>query len=425
MDAVTIDGRWPEDPYAVPLDQINMADPAHYRDNTAFAYFRRLRAEDPVHWNGNHSHPFWSVTRYNDIMAVDSNHKVFSSGVAGTVIEEDFLDGTRVPGGVELLSFITMDQPRHDEHRKAVSPAVAPQNLKRLEGLIRQRTQNVLDELPIGEEFDWVPRVAVNLTTQMLATLFDWPFERREELTYWSNAGTGFPGDGLIESWEHRNEVLKQMVSGLRTIWDERAARADPDAPDLLSMLTRAPQTADLSEAEFAGTLFLLIVGGNDTTRNSMSGGAKALHDFPQEWEKLKANPALLDSMVPETIRYQSPVIYQRRTALEDTELGGKQIRKGDRVAMWYMSGNRDDAVIERPDEFIIDRPRARQHLSFGFGIHRCVGNRLAEMQLRVLWEEVLKRFDRVEVVGEAKYLYNPILRGINSLPVKLHAKGS
>jgi cytochrome P450 len=175
--------------------------------------------------------------------------------------------------------------------------------------------------------------------------------------------------------------------------------------------------------AEYLGNLILLIVGGNDTTRNSLTGGVLALNQFPAEFDKLKANHDLINSMVPEIIRWQTPLAHMRRIALEDTILNGQKIKKGDKVVMWYISGNRDEDAIEQPNDFIIDREKPRHHLSFGFGIHRCMGNRLGEMQLRVAWEEILKRFDRVEVVGEPKRVISAFVKGYTELPVILHAK--
>ena len=291
-----------------------------------------------------------------------------------------------------------------------------------MEPLIRERTRLVLDALPRNETFDWVEHVSVKLTTMMLATLFDFPFEERGMLTYWSDVAicnVNAP-DAPVHSEAERFEVLKGMAEYMGRLFNQR--RDAPPKFDLLSMLAHGAATREMPLREFMGNLALLIVGGNDTTRNSMSGGLLALNQFPAEYAKLQANPDLIDNAVPEIIRWQTPVIHMRRTALRDTELGGRQIRAGDKVVMWYISGNRDPEAIDNPDAFVIGRARPRQHLSFGFGIHRCVGNRLAELQLKILWQEILPRFPKIEVVGEAERVYSNFIRGIRSLPVRIPA---
>ena len=286
---------------------------------------------------------------------------------------------------------------------------------------IRSRAATILDGLPRGETFDWVDRVSIELTTQMLATLFDFPFEERRKLTYWSDVATVDVNAGTpIDSEEKRAVVLGECLECFVGLWNERVNA--PPRNDLVSMLAHSEATRNLEPKEFLGTLVLLIVGGNDTTRNSISGGMLALSRNPAEFRKLRENPALIPGMVPEIIRYQSPIAHMRRTAIADAELGGKQIRKGDKVVMWYKSGNRDADAIEDADSFIIDRARPRQHLSFGFGIHRCVGNRLAELQLTIMWEEILKRFPVIEVVGEPVRLYSNFISGIKHLPVRIPA---
>jgi cytochrome P450 len=417
MDApVATDPR--DDAYAIPLDRIDVSNPHLYQDDTWRPYFARLRQEDPVHWceNGMYG-SFWSVTRYRDIMAVDTNQHAFSSdALMGGIVLRD------LPMDMRRPSFISMDPPKHDEQRKTVAPIVAPGNLAKLSDTIRERAGRILDGLPRGETFDWVERVSIELTTQMLATLFDFPFEERTKLTYWSNVATVNTRAGTeVDSEAKRNEILDGAVAYFTELWEERARQ--PLRPDLISMLAHGEATRDLPSRphEFMGNLMLLIVGGNDTTRNSISGGLMALNQYPDQYRKLRANPGLVTSMVPEIIRWQTPVIHMRRTAMTDTEVGGKTIRRGDKVAMWYLSGNRDEEAIEDADSFVIDRARPRQHLSFGFGIHRCVGNRLAEMQLTILWEEILKRdLPMIEVVGAPTRGYSNILRSIASLPVRI-----
>ena len=403
--------------YSIPLEEINVADPALNRDDTLWPYFERLRKEDPIHYCKESEYgSYWSVTKFKDIMSVETNHKVFSSDVryGGIAIMDD-------NSATSLPMFIQMDPPKHDVQRKTVSPVVAPENLAKLEGLIRQRTGDALDALPIGETFNWVDHVSINLTTQMLATLFGFPFEERSKLTRWSDATTAELGTRGIETEEQRMEELKECAASMTRLFNERV-NADPQ-PDLLSMLAHSESTRNMSPEEFLGNMLLLIVGGNDTTRNSMTGGVLALNQFPEEFDKLKVHPELIPNMVSEIIRWQTPLAYMRRVAKQDVELQGQTIRKGDKVVMWYASGNRDERMIEDPDAFIIDRKGARNHLSFGFGIHRCMGNRLAEMQLRILWEELLTRFDRIEVLGEPEYVQSNFVRGYSRMMVRLHTK--
>jgi len=399
----------------LPLDRFDPSNPALFRDDVWQPYFARLRREAPVHYcRESMFGPYWSVTKYKDIMQAELAHKTLSSdsGFGGISIRDR-------PKELRLPMFIAMDPPQHDDQRKAVQPIVAPGNLAKLEGIIRERAIAILEGLPRGETFNWVEHVSIELTVQMLATLFDFPQEDRRKLSYWSDCATALPmPGGLIENEQQREAAFAEMLAYFMGLWNARV-NADP-GHDLISMLAHAPATRNMSPREFMGNLVLLIVGGNDTTRNSISGGVLFLHQNPGEMAKLRANPGLIDSMVPEIIRYQTPLSHMRRTAVADMELGGQQIRAGDKVVMWYISGNRDEEAIDRPDEFIIDRARPRQHLSFGFGIHRCVGNRLAEMQLKILWEEILKRFDRIEVMGPEKRVYSAFVHGITELPVRI-----
>jgi cytochrome P450 len=404
------------EPLMQPLGSIDVSDPAIYEQDTWQPLFARLRREAPVHYCAESRYgPYWSVTRYNDIMTVELDHASYSSQLGGIQVEDQ-------PADMKRGSFIRMDPPRHTVQRKTVAPVAAPNNLASYEARIRERTRVVLDALPRNETFDWVEEVSIELTTMMLATLFDFPWEDRRKLTFWSDVAicnVDAPG-APIHTEEERFAELLRMAEVFKGLWEERAKV--PPRLDLISMMAHGPGTRDMPEMEFVGNLALLIVGGNDTTRNSMSGGLLALSQNPGELAKLKGNPALVPSLVAEIIRYQTPVIHMRRTATRDIELAGQHIRPGDKVVMWYVSGNRDESVIESPDAFVIDRTKPRQHLSYGAGIHRCVGDRLADLQLRILWEEILARNLDIVVMGPPKRLYSNFIRGIRELPVRINS---
>ena len=403
----------------VDLATLDLVDPEIWRQDKMWDRFERLRREDPLHWTPESVvGPYWSVSRYKDVMAIDTDHERFSSDAkfGGIVLgppTESF----------DATSFITSDEPVHSTQRKTVQPGVAPNMLMEYEPLIRRRTRKVLDSLPVGRPFDWVDTVSIELTAMMLATLFDFPQENRRQLTHWSDVTTNpFDRDICPGGREQWMREMGECLNTFSDIFNERKSSAP--GKDLMSLLAHGPATRDINRQDLLGNVLLLIVGGNDTTRNSMSGGLYALNKFPDEYAKLKADPSLIPNMVSEMIRWQTPLSYMRRTALEDVEMHGKIIKKGDQIAMWYMSANRDEDFWEEdPNRLIIDRKQARNHISFGFGIHRCVGNRLAELQLRILWEEILERFEHIEVVDEPNFTANSFIHGYTWLPVVCHAK--
>ena len=404
-----------DEPWTGHLDSVDISRARLFSKEIWRPYFKRMREEAPVYFHKESAFgPYWSVTTFDHIMAVDKNNRQFSSASGITLVDQDT--------DLRTQSFITADQPKHGPQRKAVQNVVAPENLQNLEALIRHRAAEILDNLPIGKVFNWVDAVSINLTTQMLATLFDFPFAEREKLTLWSDNFTSGSPRHDVEGRKAREQVMLECLNYFQNLWHQRKA-APTNGFDLITMLQQDPTTANMIDdpMEYLGTLGLLIVGGNDTTRNSITGGVLALNQNPKEYEKLRADHSLVTNMVPEIIRWQTPLMHMRRTALEDVELGGKTIRKGDKVVMWYLSGNRDETVIDRADDFIIDRANPRHHVSFGFGIHRCMGNRLAEMQLRVLWEEILQRFETVEVVGPEQRVHSNFVRGYTELPVVVH----
>lgn len=404
------------DPYSVPLEKLDVSNPYLFEADVQWSWFKRLRDEAPVHFCAESEFgPYWSITRYEDIMTVDTSHKIFSSEPAITIRDQD--------DDFQLPMFIAMDRPKHDVQRKTVSPTVGADALREFEPVIRKRTQDVLDTLPVGEPFNWVDKVSIELTTRMLATLFDFPYEERSKLTWWSDLATTLPGQGMVETEDEWKEGMLGCLEYFIGLWNQRAKEAPSN--NFISRLVHGEATKNMEPMEYLGNLLLLIVGGNDTTRSTMSSSVLCLDKHPEQFSQIKADPSLIPDMVSETIRWQTPLAHMRRTALEDTELGGQTIHKGDKVIMWYVSGNRDERFFDKPNDFDIHRENLRKHLSFGFGIHRCMGNRLAEMQLHTLWEEILERFDRVEVVGEPERTQSVFVKGYRGLEVILHPKTS
>ena len=411
-------GRNAPGAFDVPIEEVNPLNAHLFLEDRWQEHFARLRAEDPVHFNElETSGRYWSITKYDDVRAVDGDWETYSSASGITLgLSVEKMRGEVLPQ--QLTPFIAMDPPTHTEQRKTVRSVSAPSNLRNIEPMIRERTAALLDSLPEDEAFDWVDTVSIELTTLMLATLFDFPMEDRRKLTRWSDIVFAIPGPGgVVETQQQKIDELFECVAYFEKLWDERRGQA---GFDLVTMLANGEHTKDMSAFEHLGNLLLLIVGGNDTTRNTMTGSVYGLHKFPENFEKLKADPSLIEKFVPEVIRWQTPLAYMRRTATKDTVLNGKEIKKDDQLLMWYISANMDEDVFENPEVLDIDRENADRQLSFGYGIHFCMGSRVAELQLRVLWEEMLKRFETIEVLAEPERVFSSFVHGYASMPVKV-----
>jgi cytochrome P450 len=399
-------------------EDLSNIDPSlgdYFVDGRIHAIMKRLRHEAPVHYCKDSPYgPYWSITTHRDIIEIEALPKIFSSEAELGGIS--IVDVSAASGGQEMDSFITMDPPRHTAKRRTVAPAFTPTEIARLSDDIGKRTSALLDRLPRGEEFNWVERVSVDLTTDMLATLFDYPWEERHKLIIWSDAITSF--EMMENEPEKRMVLVFEMATELHKLWDQRT-KAER-APDLLSMMIHSDALGKMDAKEFLGNMALLIVGGNDTTRNSMSAIIPAFNQFPDEWDRVMADESLIPNAASEIIRWQTPVAHMRRTVTEDTEFRGHQLRRGDKVVLWYISANRDEALFSNAEHFIAGRENARRHLSFSYGVHRCVGARLAELQIQILLQEMAKRKMRLEITADILRSDNSFVHGILDVPVRI-----
>lgn len=401
------------------VDPLDVTRPHLYHDDVWHEPFRELRAKAPVYYC-EHS-PFgsyWSVSTYKPIVHIEALPKIFSSSweYGGITVAGDV--NTVQEAEVRMPMFIAMDPPKHQAQRRTVAPAFTPSEIERMRSEVRERTAAVLDSLPIGQPFDWVDKVSIELATGMLARLFDFPWANRENLTRWSDVLGDIRMFETVEKRQFRLQNAFEMGMAFRQLWDSK--KDQPPSNDLISIMLNSDAMAEMDEGEFMGNLILLIIGGNDTTRNTMSALAYGLDKFPEERGKLEANPSLAANTVSEILRWQTPLAHMRRTALEDAEVEGQMIRKGDKLALWYLSANRDESIFPDADKIKIERENARRHLAFGYGIHRCVGARVAELQLMTLIEEMTKRRLRPNVLAEPERVSGCFVHGYRKMMVEL-----
>ncbi|MDO8423196.1 MAG: cytochrome P450 [Parvibaculum sp.] len=407
----------------------DLKDPDLYLRNEHHDVFKNLRASQPVYWNPEaDAAGFWALTRYDDIEFASKNPKLFSSAKENgghRIFNENEIDENNTEA-----SMISLDPPQHAAYRRMVTPGFVPKRISGMEERIRTRVTRLLDQLEErgkdGNEVEFIDAVAAALPIEVLAELFGAPDADGPKLFEWSNATVGEDDPELRVSDDYMRQCIMEMATYSAGLWQ---ARIEKPGEDLISMLAHSQvpnaegKPEPMSFAAYIGTFILLVVAGNETTRNSISGGLLALSENPDQRAKLLADPSLIPSAVQEIIRWVSPVLHMRRTATEDTEIGGQAIAKGDKIVMWYASANRDETKWANPFDFDVARysdPHAPTQLGFGVGQHFCLGSRLAELQLRVLFEEMLKRFPDIHVSGPVRRLRSNFIAGIKEMPVKL-----
>ena len=394
-----------------------------YFEDTWQPIFKEMQDAGPLHYIPESPYgPYWAVVGHKAIQHIEALPETFSSswehgGI--TILERREEDVQDNGAQRELPMFIAMDRPEHTGQRRTVAPKFTPSGMAEMEGEIRQRTGELLDSLPRGEVFDWVDKVSIELTTGMLALLFGFPWEDRRLLTYWSDWSGDTELAGIPELEDVRWEIFHEMAAYFQSLWVERTHDKEP-GDDLISMMIHSPAMNQMRPEEFIGNLVLLIVGGNDTTRNSMSGFVHALDKFPDQRKLFEENPDIIPNAVQEMLRMQTPLAHMRRTCTEDTEVFGQTIKKGDKVVLWYLAANHEEEIFPNPHKLDLTRENARRHIAFGYGIHRCVGARLAELQLRVLLEEMHKRRMRVHVAGDVERVRANFVHGFRKLEVEI-----
>lgn len=396
----------------IPIEDLDPSDENIFLKNHHENYFARIRKEDPVHYCKQSEYgPYWSITKYADIVEIENNPLLFSARGGFTIVD--------IPSDTQFRSFLSMDPPEHRERRQAITPMVSLSNLSRIEKNIFDLVNDTLDSLPINEPFDWVEKVSIEISIKVLALMMGVPVEDSSLLVRWSNIASTVPKSGTdIETLDQLYFQLRDCYGYFINLLNRHSSSSIEN--NFISMLAHQAKQEKMHPEELFLTILALILAGNDTTRHSITASSLLLHQFPEQKKLLYADPTLLKSAVSEIIRFQTPVAHFRRTATNDTLFKGKEIKKNDKIILWFISANRDEDEIELPNEFIINRKNPDHHLSFGSGIHKCIGRNIAIMELKILWNEIIRRKWHIEQVSDPKRIKSNIVHGFSSLGVTI-----
>jgi len=399
----------------------DLKDPGLYEVGVPWDTFAELRREDPVHWNPESDGAgFWSVMRHADIVEVSRQPLLFSSAHENgghRIFNENEVGLTGAGESAIGIPFISRDPPIHTRYRKFIMPALAPNRLGDIETRIRARVAALVDAIPLGEPVDLVPLLSAPLPLMTLAELLGVSIDLWPKLYDWTNAFVGEDDPEFRASQASMEETLGEFFAFGQELFDAR--RAEPTG-DIASLLANAEiDGVPVPFRDFIGNLILVLVGGNETTRNSISHSVAAFAADPGQWDLIRQDRDVLKTAAPEMVRFASPVMHMRRTAMEDTTVGGQAVAKGDKVVLWYISANRDENVFPDADRLLVTRKGA-QHVGFGAGQHVCVGSRLAEMQLRIAFDMLADRVKSFDVQAPPRRFRSNFINGLKTLDVIL-----
>jgi cytochrome P450 len=393
---------------------VDIYDPDWYLGDTVHETFAELRRTDPVHWQDMPGEPgYWAVLRHADLVHVARHPQIFSAWLGSIVLED--LDPERLDMMRHML--LVMDPPQHTSYRQPLAPNFTPRVIGRMEEQIRNRCRAILDQAGDEGELDFAHEVAGPLPAQIIAEIMGLPQEDTARIQRWAEVQTSGQDDEIAGSYEG-NASVEMAMYGIE--WAAKR-RAEPHRDDITSLLleTTFEDGQPMSDVDFGSFFVQLVTAGNDTTKTMMSSGTHQLILHPDQLRALRDEPSLIPAAVEEMLRYCNPLHYFRRTATQDTELGGQEIKAGDKVAMYYTSANRDDEVFADAPRFDVRRS-PNPHLSFGIGAHFCLGAHLARLEAKIFFEELLSTFRTIELTGEPVKIRSNLNNGFKRMPVRL-----